>query len=163
MNILARFRGTHTEDLHELTQERNALIEQAREHMPEDYVEQLEASEEGEFEHPLEWVEVSDPNSDDPDATLEVQPEIKLWKGKEKDKTPSIEPGLVGIALLGKLPNGEERLIGSIAVIGNREPILDLNRSPNLYHGSSEEWESADAEIFLKLASSALQAQSAQS
>jgi hypothetical protein len=162
MDHLELFRGNYEARRNELEQQRNELIEQVRGFIPDNYLDLVDASEEGSAEHELNWVKVPDPGSDDPTPALEVLPVLGLWRGEnEYESTTPTPPGLSSMALVGKLPDGEKRIIGNIGAMSSTgRLLLWLNKTAN---GSAEvggaDWESADAELFLKLAKSALDSQ----
>ncbi len=73
----------------------------------------------------------------------------------------SAEQGITALELLGKLPSGEERVIGSMGIdqdyLFSSEPHLVLYMQPEV--PSYVSWDSADAALFLKLAELAIEQQ----
>ncbi len=156
MDHLERFRGNYETSMQQLEARYSALLTAAQQYIPENYAELITASGEGEIEHELSWVTVPDPVKPGATRTLEVQLSLGLWLGDEESQAP---PGLTNLMLVGKLPDGQERVIGRLQTLGgSHKPWLMLNTGPSQNGAQEVDWDTADTEIFLKLAESALRA-----
>jgi hypothetical protein len=161
MDHLDLFRGSFEDRLKAIKTQRELVIVTACQFLPFNFQEMLHEHEDGEFEYPLEWVNVPDPTGEDKTPKLEVLPLIGIWQGIEAE---NVDPGISHLTLVGKLPDGDERIIGTINIFGNYTPQLVLNFPARINEqGAAVDWGTADAEIFLNLAESVLQAQNPQS
>ncbi|MEI6850774.1 MAG: hypothetical protein WCK26_02290 [Candidatus Saccharibacteria bacterium] len=150
MDHLEQFRGTYDINRQRLERRINMLVVATSQFVPDNLAELIALSENGEIDFPLEWVKVPDPSSGNEGPNLEVLPVLEMWKGEDNETGPCLS----GLTIFGKLSDGEERVIGSMNPLsGKNTPMLYLNVV------GYTEWESADAEIFLKLAESSLESQ----
>jgi hypothetical protein len=164
MDHLEHFRGNRARAAIELAAQRAIVIGYCRLLQPNNFEKLIKSSEHGETDVELSWVTVADPGSSNDIPALEVLPVLGFWEG---DVDMGIEPGLSSLTIVGKLPNGEEKIIGNISNLrpspSSTEPLLQLNRvSSDAAELRSVEWDEADAELFLKLAYSAFEAQNLQ-
>jgi hypothetical protein len=158
-----RFEGNYDEEMQRIYERRQAVIDAARQKVPSNLDELLANSEDGETDYELEWVDI--PNPKVSGSTIRVRPVLMLASGspeeaREKDRS---DKGAYQILLEGRLPTGETEVIGNIFFFYSggelkHEPAVTIHRkdsSPINDH----RWDSADAELFLSLAESALAAQ----
>jgi hypothetical protein len=153
MAYIDHFSDNYQETMAKIEQRRSALIEKAKSYTPNNLDEQLKSSEDGAVDQELGWVDISDPRDEHRPFGFEVLPIVGYWRGDEEE---GIAPGMSSLTLIGKLPSGQERVIGTLSCIGNYTPTLSLNMDET--HNMATEpvrWDSADAEIFLKLVESA--------
>ncbi len=164
-----RFRGTFD---HEMTNIRNrcqSVIDSARQLQPDNIDGLLAASEDGELDHELEWVNVPNPWQPTDGNVITVRPILGLDQGyenaeREKDRS---DKGVWKLGLETRLPSGDSWYMGDITFpyAGGQlksEPTISINTSPTPYTTMPRqqvELESADAELLLTLAESALQQQ----
>lgn len=168
MSYYERFRGLYDVEMRKLEERRQIVIDKARELSPADLDERLAASEDGEFDYDLNWVDVPNPWQPERGGTITVRPILSCAVGypdadREKDRS---DKGVRGLGIEARLPSGDHLYMGDILftyVDGrpkHEEPMLSVNieSSPDGF-GSYTHWESADAELFLTLAESALAVQ----
>lgn len=164
MSYYSRFEDGFVEEAQQLDQRRMLVLNAARAHEPEDLSEQLAASETLEVDQELDWVQVPDPR--DNGRFLTVRPVLTYWPGSEADaeEKDRYDQGIGGIMLEGRLPDGTEHVIGMMSVfysVGQikHPPTLSINMSIEDGMGEPVDWASADAELWLKTAAAALDAQ----
>jgi len=151
MDNLEKLRGNYEVNKLRLERCRDMLVSVAESYVPVNYEEIIEESGVGEIEFSLSWVEVPDPANPNSILPFKVMPVLDICKAnKEIDENG----GLYAITIYGELPSGEECAIGSVFT-KEESNSSGITLSEVGYIG----WECADAEIFLKLAESALLAQ----
>lgn len=123
----------------------------------------LAATEDGEVDYELEWVDV--PNPKVSDSIIRVRPILMLASGSPEDarEKDHLDKGTYQILLEGRLPTGDTEVIGNIFFFYSggelkHEPSVTIHRKDSIPINDSR-WDSADAELFLTLAESALAAQ----
>lgn len=162
MNPSDRIPVASAEWLARVEQQREALIDQLCEFIPPNLLELLDAND-GAVDHRLDWVRVPDPRYGDDRPNLEVLPILGLWQGESEEDGvhAATEPGLADFTLLRKQPGSKEKEIGRIAAIGSpHKPLLYLSRPlAQTVESCFVGWASPRAELFLKLAKAALDAQ----
>jgi hypothetical protein len=158
MDNLERLRGTYDESRRQLEEKRAAVINVAGGLKPEDITDRIEQSEDdGEYSHETQWICVADPaDFTDTPKGIEVLPIIDFARGSDETNKDA-EPFAYRLLLLGRTSTGEEILIGEMIMIPGFEPTLLLNFNNENDTRAKVDWESKDAEIFLTLATSALE------
>ncbi|OGL39263.1 hypothetical protein A3J32_02390 [Candidatus Saccharibacteria bacterium RIFCSPLOWO2_02_FULL_46_7] len=146
---------------------RQAIIDRTRRFEPADLDQLLAESEDGYVFLDLEWVEVPSPwQSEDGVSTVNVRPVIACGKGSEEGAREKhrFDKGVYQLILDGRLTSdGKELLLGGLTFFCKDgkfkyEPELQMHFD-NANPIGNVRWDSADAELFLKLAELALDAQ----
>lgn len=165
-----RFRGTFDHEMAKVYERRQSVIDSARQLQPDNVDELIKASgDEREFRHVLEWVEVPNPWQQAEGDTIAVRPILGIAEGhedteREKDR---LDKGVWKLGLETRLPSGDIWYIGDMMFFHREgelksEPTLSVNISPTpetTMPNQNIGWESADAELLLSLAETALQGQ----
>lgn len=158
-----RFGENYNQEMARIEERRESLINAAQLKQP-DNIEGLLADSEDGKPFDLQWVEVPSPH--DPASIVSVRPTIMCGKGledaeREKDR---FDRGVYQLILEGRLLSGDTRLIGDVTFFHTDhqlkyEPTITVNMANENYGSTYVRWDSADAELFLSLAESALAAQ----
>lgn len=156
---------SHENEVRRVEQQRQALIDAIKRHEPENLDELLAANHDNEAEHELEWVDVPDPrpSAATGGSTINVLPVLRLSDGnKDAEYEKDInDKGIFGLQIMGRLASGQEDLIGELIFFHKDgalqyEPMLSIAGLPV---ASDSIWQSADAELFVRLAQSAIDSQ----
>jgi hypothetical protein len=158
-----RFEGNYDEEMQLIYERRQAVIDAARQKVPSNLDELLATSEDGETDYELEWVDV--PNPKVSGSTIRVRPVLMLASGSPEDarEKDRLDKGAYQILLEGRLPTGETEVIGNIFFFYSdgelkQEPNVTIHRKDSIPINDYR-LDSADTELFLSLAESALAAQ----
>lgn len=156
MDCFERLRGSYDGELARTLARRDALIETIRGHIPPNPEAALA---DGTDEIELEWAQVADPRGTG--DSFQVLPVFPVeWV--DDDSGFSSEPGVAFAAFYGRLPSGEESLIGIMGLdtahLSDADDIT-LQLRPETHPEELTRWDSADAELFLGVAEAAMHAQ----
>lgn len=147
--------GDYAAEVAALEQRRNDVTKKAEQHAPANLKELLASNEDGELWHNLAPKNIPDPRSSS-DGEIKVYTSLICVEDKqgEEDGKRDADPYVTAIELIGKLPNGENRIIGRLDFFGGQhEPYLFLNTDFDPQFATSPtSWNSADAILFLDMA-----------
>lgn len=168
MAYFNRFEGDYDEEMRRIKARANAIVMAAKGYEPEDLDDRLaliNTDEDDSFAVELEWVKVADPR--DGIFKIPVRPVLSMGFGDphpEREKNRA-DKGLSSILLESILPTDEMATLASLHFTFldgkfKHEPSLSINYDgDNHYPIGYERWDSADAELMLRVFEAAFAAQ----
>jgi hypothetical protein len=168
MTYYEHFRGRYESEMARIYERCQVLIDKSRELQPTNIDEVLAASEDGELDHALDWVDVPNPWQPADGDTITARPLLVLYTGCEdaEREEDSYDKGVYKLGIEALLPSGDTWYLGDITFFyvdgrPKHEPSVSLSTSPaeSVIEINNTRWDSADAAMFLTLAESAIDLQ----
>jgi hypothetical protein len=160
-----RFGSRYEEEMAKIEHRRDSLIQLARSLAPEDLEERITSGIDDHIEVGLKWVSVPDPRHPALGPLLDVRPVLLASIGNEEaeQEIDHFDRGINGLIIEGRMPSLYKREIGHIYFYFShgevkQEPEISIRMDARI-PPTQVRWDSADAELFLRLAESALSTQ----